>query len=98
MAEAKWEKRKQEERPNPDKIDKVKAIMDSAMPEEQKQAYLREIGVTSKESLAGKVGLDVYFTAKKVDRMRHGAMRVYPGAKNVKLATIEEWDGIFKDF
>lgn len=94
----KWEKRKQDERPNPEKIDKVQVIMNSSMPEEQKQAYLREIGVATKESMVGKVGLDVYFTAKKVDKMLHGAMRVYPGAKDIRLATIEEWDGIFKDF
>lgn len=98
MSDKKREKMGEVERPMPAKIDKAKAIMDSAMPEDQKMAYLREIGAVAKEDLTNKVGLDVYFTVKKIDRMCHGAMKVYPKAVGIRLATIEQWDEIFKDF
>jgi len=106
--EKKWEKKKMERdvqaTDDPAKAakspmeKKAEAILNSSMPEAQKQAYLREIGYHKESSDEGKVPLHVYVTVKKVAKHKHGAMQVYPKAQGVRLASIEEWDEIFKDF
>lgn len=77
---------------------KVKVIVESKMPEEQKQAYLKQIGAVREESYEGKVSFGVYAKAKKIEVGRHLAMKAYPKAKSVRLATLDEWDEIFKEF
>jgi len=77
---------------------KVKAIMESAMPESQKQEYLRQIGAITPASDEGKIPYNVYAKVRRVPRESHNAMMVYPKAKNVRLASLGEWDEIFKDF
>lgn len=77
---------------------KAKAIMDSKMPEEQKQAYLKSIGWTKEPSHHGKVTFATYAKIRKVAKDRLSALSHYPQAKSVRLATLEEWDNIFKNF
>lgn len=77
---------------------KAQAIMDSKMPEEQKQAYLKSIGWTKEPSHHGKVTFMTYAKIRKVAKDRLSALSHYPQAKSVRLATLEEWDNIFKNF
>lgn len=77
---------------------KAQAIAESKMPEAQKIACLKEIGAIPEETLEGKVSFGVYAKVKKVEVSRHLAMKAYPKAKQVRLATLEEWDEIFKEF
>ena len=77
---------------------KAQTIIDSKMPESQKQIYLKEIGAIKEESYEGKVSFGVYAKAKNIEIGRHLAMKAYPKAKQVRLATLAEWDEIFKEF
>lgn len=77
---------------------KVKAIMESAMPDAQKQEYLREIGAIKGESDEGKIPFNVYAKLRKVSKDTHVAMMRYPKAKVIRLASLDEWDEIFKNF
>jgi hypothetical protein len=76
---------------------KIKAIKDSSMPIEQQEALLKEIGVKVDEAPKG-VPFNVYAQVKKIPKTMHKAMQLYPKAKNVSLASLEEWESIFKDF
>ena len=84
--------------PKDDMTKKVKTIIESRMPEEQKKIYLKQIGAVKEEDYEGKVSFGVYAKAKKIEISRHLAMKAYPKAKIVRLATLEEWDEIFKEF
>ena len=77
---------------------KAEVIRSSSMPEAQKESYLRKIGALAPDSNAGKVPFHVYAKLRKTERDRINAMRVYPKASLVRLATLKEWDEIFKDF
>ena len=77
---------------------KIKAINESQMPEEQKIALLKEIGAIKEESTDGKIPFIIYAKVKKIGTDRHKAMLAYPEATGVSLASIEEWDEIFKNF
>jgi hypothetical protein len=77
---------------------KAQAILDSKMPEDQKQAYLKSIGWTKEPSHHGKVTFATYAKIRKVTKDRLSALAHYPQAKSVKMATLEEWDNIFKNF
>lgn len=77
---------------------KAAQVMASSMPEAQKQKYLRDLGVVQGASDTGKVPFNVYARVRKVAKDRLKAMEVYPKAKEVRLATIEAWDEIFKAF
>lgn len=77
---------------------KAKIIMDSKMPEEQKTAYLKQIGWIKEPSDKGKVTFATYAKVRKIEKDRQSALAHYPKAKNVRLATLEEWDNIFKNF
>ena len=77
---------------------KAKAIMESSMPEAQKQKYLADIGMVKTVSDNGKVPFNVYARLRKVPKDRLKAMEVYPKAVSVRLASIDEWDEIFKAF
>ena len=77
---------------------KAQAIMDSKMPEAQKQAYLKSIGWTKEPSHHGKVTFATYAKIRKVEKDRLSALSYYPQAKSVRLATLEQWDNIFKNF
>ena len=77
---------------------KAQAILDSKMPEEQKQAYLKQIGWITPASDEGKVTFATYAKVRKISKDRMSALSHYPKAKSVRLATLEDWDNIFKNF
>jgi len=83
-----------EKKQKPSKIDVIKS---SKMPIWQKKALIEELEGKS-EKLDGKVPFAVYARIKKLGSTMQKAMLAYPGAKNVSLATVEEWDLIFKNF
>lgn len=76
---------------------KIKAIRESAMPEAQKQAYIDELSPKGKVAVSG-IPFNVYAKLKNIPKTLHKAMQTYPKAKNVSLATYENWEEIFKDF
>lgn len=77
---------------------KIQAINESQMPEEQKIALLKKLGVIKEESLEGKVPFIIYAKVNKISSEQHKAMLAYPKATGVSLASIEEWNLIFKEF
>lgn len=92
-------KRKTTERPSI-KVDletKVEEILHSKMPQKQKEASLKKIGAVTDKKAEG-VSFEVYAKIRKIDIGRHRAMLAYPKAKNIRLATLKQWDEIFKDF
>jgi hypothetical protein len=75
---------------------KIAAIEASALPDSQKREYLKSLGIgVEKES---GVPFSVYCKARKIEASRHAAMLAFPKAKGVRLASLEKWDEIFKDF
>jgi hypothetical protein len=91
----KIEKKKKEDESGLDV--KIRAIRESKMPIEQQEALLKEIGVKVDEAPKG-VPFSVYAQIKRIPKTIHKAMQLYPKAKNVSLASLEEWESIFKDF
>lgn len=77
---------------------KIQAINESQMPEGQKIALLKELGVIKEESLEGKVPFVIFAKVNKISVDQHKAMLAYPKAKGVSLASIAEWNQIFKEF
>jgi hypothetical protein len=77
---------------------KIKAINESAMPEAQKKALLKEIGAIHDESADGKIPFNVYARIRKIEIGRQKAMMAYPKARLKNMNSLEEWDQIFKEF
>ena len=77
---------------------KIKAINDSAMPESQKKALLKEIGAIRDESTDGMIPFNVYARIRKIEIGRQKAMMAYPKAKIKSMASLEVWDQIFTEF
>lgn len=77
--------------------DKIKSIKESKMPEKQKEDLLKEMGLITEESPKG-IPFNVFAQIKKIPSTMRKAMQLYPKAKNVSLASLEEWESIFKDF
>lgn len=78
----------------PSKIDVIKA---SKMPDWQKKQMIDQLEKKD-ESLEGKVPFGIYAKIKKLGSGAQKAMLAYPEAKKVSLATLKEWDEIFKNF
>lgn len=78
-------------------MSKADIIKNSKMPEWQKEQMLKKIA-PKLESNDGKIPFNVYAKMKKIDQGIHRAMLAYPKAKSVSLATLQEWDEIFKGF
>jgi hypothetical protein len=103
--EKKFEKRKEkpmmESQPASEKAtpmeQKIKSIVDSKMPESQKQEYLKSLNPEI-DSGEGKMPFHIYARIRKIVPSMHKAYMVYPKAKAVKMATLEQWDEIFKEF
>lgn len=76
---------------------KAEAIRASKMPESQKREYLQQLGVIPKAEQRG-VPFAVYAKIRKIAKSLHSAMVAYPKAKGISLASLEEWDEIFKNF
>lgn len=78
---------------------KADVIRESKLPDSEKERYLREIGELKDEPFdPSKISLEVYATIKSVPVERVKSMKVYPKASGVKLATLAEWNEIFKNF
>lgn len=92
--EAVLEKVEKFERKKPSKIDVIKA---SKMPDWQKKQLIDKLE-DKVENLEGKIPFNVYARIKKFSGTLQKAMTAYPDAKKISLATIEEWDLIFKNF
>lgn len=89
--------KKKESFVNPES-DKIERIKNSKMPEEQKTALLKELGVIEENSDEGGVSFVVYAKIKKLSSSMTKALAASKRVKNVRLASIEEWDLIVKDF
>lgn len=74
---------------------KVEAINNSQMPEAQKAEYIRSL--KPKVEVQG-IPFSVYAKVRKIEKSRLKAMLAYPKAKDVRLASLEDWDEIFKNF
>lgn len=78
---------------------KVRQILDSKMSEIEKKKYLEHLGLVKKDEPKGnEVSFMVYARVKGISSHLHRAMMAYPKAKSVRLATLSQWDEIFKDF
>lgn len=103
---SKDKKKKAEKKPEPKavkpKLDiekKADAIRKSKMPEDQKRAYLVQLGVEKADGVKSKaISLKIYLAKKGIDSGLLAAYQAYPLAKNISLATPSEWDEIFKKF
>jgi len=81
--------------------DKAKQILESNMSEDEKEKYLRRLGLKadSGEKQEGKlIPFPIYAKIRKIKPELHKAMQVYPKAKGLKGASLAEWDEIFKSF
>ena len=76
---------------------KVKSIMESRLPDSEKQAYLVRLGVVKEEEQTG-VPFKVWAKIRKISHNLHEAMMVSPRAKGREKASLQEWDQLFKDF
>jgi hypothetical protein len=75
---------------------KVAAIEASNLPDSQKAEYLKSLGIgVVKED---GVTFSVYAKVRKIEHSRHSAMLAFPKAKGIRLASLEKWDEIFKEF
>lgn len=75
---------------------KIAAIEASDLPDSQKKEYLKSLGIgVVKES---GVTFSVYAKVRKIEPSRHSAMLAFPKAKGIRLASLEKWDEIFKEF
>lgn len=98
MAKDQFKREREEEKREMSKADVIRA---SKMPAHQKEQYLRDIGeVPQKEEVfdPSKVTFQVYAQIRDVPKDRRQAMLVFPKASGVKLATLSEWDEIYKNF
>ena len=77
--------------------DKVKTILDSAMPQYQKDEYIKSL-TSNKKIVKDGVSLGVYARLRNIDSVMSAGMKLYPKAVGVGLATLEQWDEIFMDY
>jgi len=80
---------------------KAEQIKKSNMPKDEKEKYLRQLGLQgdSGEKQEGKlIPFSVYAQIRKIKPELQGAMKVYPKAKDLNAASLKEWDEIFKKF
>jgi hypothetical protein len=78
------------------KEEKIKAIKSSKMPDSQKQAYISELEGEKVEKKG--VPYAVYAKVKGIPSDMQKAMLAFPKAKGIEVATLKQWDEIFKDF
>ena len=83
-----------EKKSKPNKIERIKA---SKMPSWQKKQLIERLQGVPEDS-KGKIPFSVYAKIKKLPSGMQKAMLAYPEARKVSLATVEEWDLIFKNF
>jgi hypothetical protein len=78
-------------------VKKIEKIENSKMPEKQKREYIAKLQGKVEDS-SDKVPFHVYARIRKHDQHLHKAMQAYPAAKNIRLASLSQWDEIFKNF
>jgi len=76
---------------------KKERILKSKMPEAQKIAYMKSLGMIE-DPKEDRVPLSVYFRVRKIEKSLWAAMQAYPAAAIVEWATLKCWDEIFKNF
>ena len=76
---------------------KIEVITASQMPEEQKAEYIARLTPKQIENV-NRVPLSVYAKIRKIRKVLLSGMVAYPKAQGIVLASLEEWDGIFKNF
>lgn len=76
---------------------KIERIMASAMPESQKAEYVEMLRPAVKEK-QDCVPFSVYAIVKGIPDYISKSMQSFPPAKGTKLASLKEWDQVYKDF
>ena len=78
---------------------KIATVMASAMPDSEKERYVRELrGRVADPNDANRMPFDVYANIKGIKHSVRVGMLAYPKANGVKAATVPEWDEIFTGF
>jgi hypothetical protein len=77
---------------------KMEAIKTSKLPDKEKEAFIARLTASSKGEDVNAVTFDVYVRIKKVRPSLHPGMLAYPKVKGVKMATVQQWDEIFRNF
>ena len=76
---------------------KMETIKASSMPQSQKEEMIARLSV-KKEKKGNRISFKMYANIKNIREEVRSGMLALPKAKNIGLATLSEWDGIFKDF
>jgi len=77
--------------------DKIKTIQDSRMPESQKAEYIERL-IPKKDENVNRIPFSVYVKIRKIRKALVSGMIAFPKAKGVTVASLEEWDEIYKNF
>jgi len=77
--------------------DKIKTIQESRMPEQQKAAYIEMLTPKNDENV-NRIPFAVYVKIRKIRKTLMSGMIAFPAAKGVTVASLEEWDEIYKNF
>lgn len=75
---------------------KKKQILDSKIPESQKIEYIARLEGTKKEKVG--VPFVVYAKLRGIKQDLQRAMLAFPKCQGIEVATLKQWDEIFKDF
>lgn len=75
---------------------KIEDIENSKMPDYQKDEYVKRLLPISSEKEG--IPFNVYVKIKGISDINASAMKSYPKAVSVDIATMESWDEIFTDF
>lgn len=77
--------------------DKIKTIQESRMPEEQKAEYIERL-IPKKDENVNRIPFSVYVKIRKIRKALVSGMIAFPKAKGVTIASLEDWDEIYKNF
>jgi len=76
---------------------KIDEIRKSKLPKAVKARYIEEVAGPV-EPAGPKILFSVYARKKGIRKSMHAGMLAFPKAKGVRMATVQEWDAIFKGF
>ena len=76
---------------------KIEQIKNSSMPQSQKDEMIIRISAKN-ERRGNRISFKMYANIKNIREEIRSGMLALPKAKGVGLATLSEWDEIFKDF
>lgn len=91
-------KKKEEEKTGFSVEKKIVAIEASKMPADQKRSYIDSLIGKPEMETKDVVTFSVYAKIRKIRKSFLSGMLAYPKAVGVKVATMKEWDEIFKGF